>query len=121
MRDSQALESTAGGGAPLCASDPSPAKRQLDVAKNGGGEQARPLGGIADAPAKLGVGFCGLHPVDLDHAGGRILETGGKPKEGRLSGAVLSEHGQPFTGRELELVDAQHKAATAAVTDVANA
>jgi hypothetical protein len=61
------------------------------------------------------------YPIYLDTAGRWRIETGEEAEQGRLAGAVRTQHRQALTRSQAELVDREHIAAATAVTDVARA
>ena len=120
--DAQALERCERGGSPrssvdAVASASGSSTLRITLVESSAGS----LGRVADAAPKVQVGAGDRYAVDRDPAGCRVVEAGEQPQQGRLAGAVGSEHREPLARSQVELVDREHLAAAAAVADVAQA
>jgi hypothetical protein len=121
VRDVQPFQ---GGEGDLAASrtrDLSPAQRQLDVAADAGGEQARSLGRVGDPAAQLHSPALRADSVHCHFTGVRRLDGSKKTQQGRLPGAVGTEYREVLSASDNQAVHTQHLAPAADVADVGQA
>ena len=120
-RDVEAFEGCEGYGSAGRSLHASPAQRKLDIANHAGGEQPGALCRVADPAPDVDRGAGDRFPVDLDPSRRRYFETGEQPEQGRLAGAVRTEHREPLARFQIKLIDREHVASATAVADVADA
>jgi len=104
--------------APFGSADPTPGQGEVNVAADGGGQQARLLGDEGD-PSALGHGqSSGGGSVDMDDPGGGVVDAGEQPQQGGLAGPVGSEDRDSDGGGDLEVIEAEDVLAAATVVDI---
>jgi hypothetical protein len=98
--------------------DPTPGQGQVDVAADGGGQQARLLSDEGDPPA-LGRGQSSRGgSVDSDDPGGGVVDAGEQPQQSGLAGAVGSENRDVDARGDLEVIQVEDVLAAATVADI---